>query len=121
LLAQVEYAQWHPFDEREAIAVKQSLQDVGFLRQVHSVALIRACDLLPPRDVQSAKAYDLGNDLRLLELVIERGVQGVSQSLSELSWSRSDAIAMVMGSGNRTLVFTGPASLRAHILRPRTT
>ncbi len=121
LLAQVEFAKWHSFEEREAVAVKQSLQDVGFLRQVRSISLERACELQPPRDVQSARAYDLGNELRLLELVIERGVQGVSQSLSELSWSRSDAIAMVMANGNRTLVFTGPVSIHSHILRPRTT
>ena len=121
LLAQVEYAQWHTVDEREAVTVKQSLQDIGFLRQVHGIALLRACELQPPRDVTSAKAYDLGNDLRLLELVIDRGVHGVSQTLTDLAWSRSDAIAMVMGQGNRTLVFTGPASIHAHILRPRTT
>ncbi len=121
LLAQVDYAQWHDFDEREAVAVKQALQDVGFLRQVHRIALVRTCELQPPRDVRSAIAYDLGNDLRLLDLVIERGVQGVTQSLTDLPWSRSDAVAMAMSSGNRTLVFTGPASIHGHILRPRTT
>ena len=121
LLAQVQHAQWQPLDESEVVAVKRSLLDLGFLRYVQGVSFNGSCELRPPRDVQLARAYDLGNELVLLDLQIDRGVQGVHGTLNDLAWTRSDSAAYAMSSGNRTLVFTGPAAIRSHILRARTT
>lgn len=121
LLAQLDRAQWRPLAEEEARSLAQSLQAVGFLSQVRNIKLRGTCDLQPPRNVQSATAYDLDNDLILLDLIIDRGVQGVSRPLSQLPWTRSDIMAMAMADGNRTLVFSGPASLQSHILPHPTT
>lgn len=121
LLAQIQQAGWQPLDESEVVAVKRSLMDLGFLRYVHGVTFDGSCELHPPRDVQSARAFNLGSELVLLELQIDRGVQGLSSTLNDLAWSRSDSVAYAMSSGNRTLVFTGPANIRGHILRARTT
>ncbi len=121
LLAQLPLAKWQAFDESEAVAVKQSLLNLGFLRYVHSIAFEGECELQPPHNVQRARAINLGNDMVLLELRIDRGVQNVGSTLNELAWSRSDSAAYAMSSGNTTLVFTGPTNIRGHILRARTT
>jgi len=121
LLDQVQRTQWRTLTEADAVAIKRSLQDVGFLRQVRSVSLVGVSQLQPPRNIHSATAYDFGSQLVLLDLIIERGVQRISQSLSELPWSRSDTVAFAMSSEQRTLVFAGPASIRDHILPAQTT
>jgi hypothetical protein len=77
--------------------------------------------LQPPRSIQHAAAYDFGSDMVLFDLTIERGVQRVSHSLFELAWSRSDTIAYAMCSGQRTLVFVGPASIRQKNILPAQT
>ncbi len=121
LLAQLQQPQWQTLESDRALQVKQELEDVGFLRQVRGIALMRICPLQPPLYVQSARALDLGNELTLLELTIERGVQGLSSTLGELEWSRSDSVAVAMQRSHHTLVLTGPAALRSHILPARTT
>ena len=121
LLDQVQRTQWQTLTDSEAVAIKRSLQNIGFLRQVRSVSLARCIQLQPPRNIHRATAYDFGGKLVLLDLIIERGVQRISHSLSELPWSRSDTVAFAMSSEQRTLVFAGPASIRAHILPAQTT
>jgi hypothetical protein len=107
--------------ESQDVAVKASLHDIGFLRQVPNLSLKRVSNLLPPRHIQRATAYDLGGNLVLFDLNIERGVQRASLLLSKLEWSRSDVIAFAMSSEQRTLVLAGPPSIRNHILRGPTT
>ena len=121
LLAQLEQPQWTALTSEQSADLKRDLDELGFLRQVGGIVLVAICDLRPPMYVQSARAVDLGNELILLELTIERGVQGVSAVLGKLEWSRSDSMAVAMQRDNRTLVLTGPATLRAHILPARTT
>ncbi len=121
LLAQLPHAKWQAFNESEAVAVKQSLLNLGFLRYVHSIAFESACELQPPHNVQHARAVNLGNEMVLLELRIDRGVQNVGSTLNELAWSRSDSAAFAMSSGNATLVFTGPTNIRRPLVRARTT
>jgi len=120
LLNGIDGATWQDLTEVDAVAVKQSLQDVGFLRQVRNVALVRFSQLQPPSNIQRAKAYKFNEEFVLLDLVIERGVQQLSASLTELPWGRSDTVAFAMSSAPRTLVFVGPASLRDHILPAQT-
>ena len=122
LLDQVERAEWQSLTGVETDAIKRSLQAVAFLRQVSSISLFRVTKLQPPRNVKAATAYDLGDKVVLFDLTIERGVQGVSNFLTELAWSRSDMVAFAMASKQRTLVLAGPASIRrTHILPPQTT
>lgn len=120
LLNGIDGATWQDLTEADALAVKQSLQDVGFLRQVRNVALVRFSQLQPPSNIQRAKAYKFNEEFVLLDLVIERDVQRLSTSLTELPWGRSDTVAFAMSSAPRTLVFVGPASLRDHILPAQT-
>ena len=122
LLDQVKRTAWQSLTPTQAVAVKRSLQDVGFLQQVLSVSLIGISELQPPLNVLRATAYDFGSEMVLFDLTIERGVQSISHSLRELAWPRSGTLAFAMSSEQRTLVFAGPpASIRKHILPAQTT
>jgi hypothetical protein len=121
LLDQIKGADWQTLSPAQAVAVNGSLQAVGFLRQVRGVTLTAVCSLQPPSNIQSAMAYDFGNDIVLLDLTIERRVQQISHTLRELAWPRSGTIAFAMSSEQRTLVIAGPASMRRNILPPQTT
>lgn len=120
LLVQIQNADWQALTEADAVAIRRSLHDIGFFGQVRNVTLDRMCTLQPVRSVHRAIAYDFGNKLTLLDLTIERGVQRVTRSFTELPSSRSDTLAYAMSSEQRTLVFAGPASIREHILRAQT-
>lgn len=120
LLVQIQNADWQTLTEADAVAVKRSLHEIGFLGQVRNVTLNRMCTLQPVRSVQRAIAYDFGNKLTLLDLTIERGVQRVTRSFTTLPSPRSDTLAFAMSAENRTLVFTGPVSISEHILRAQT-
>lgn len=121
LLDQLKRTEWQKLTAAEAVAIKRSLQDIGFLSQVRGVSLMGFSQLQPPRNIQDATAYDFGSEMVLFDLTIERGVQRVSHSLCELAWSRSDTIAYAMCSGQRTLVFAGPASIRQKNILPAQT
>ena len=121
LLSELEKADWQVLSDADAVAVKRSLQDVGFLRQVGNVSLVRVTHLQSLRSVQRVTAYKFDKEFVLLDLTIERGVQRVSHVLNELPWNRSDTVAFAMSAEDRTLVFAGPAILRHHILPAQTT
>ncbi len=121
LLDQLQKPNWQPLTDADTVAINRSLQEVGFLRQVTNVALIGVSQLEPPRNIHRATAYTFGNQMVLLDLIIERGVQGVPHYLTDLSWSRSDIVAFAMSRENRTLIFAGPESIRPHILPAQTT
>jgi hypothetical protein len=120
LLNGLEKADWKILTEADAVAVRHSLQDVGFLRQVHNVALVHESSLEPLSNVQRVTAYKFNEDLVLLDLIIERGVQRVAQSLTQLPWGRSDMVAFAMSHARRTLIFVGPPRITDHILPPQT-
>jgi hypothetical protein len=107
--------------ESQDVAVKASLHDIGFVRQVPNVSLKRVSNLQPPRHIQRATAYDLGGNLVLFDLNIERGVKRASLLLRDLEWSSSDTIAFAMSSEQRTLVLAGPPGIQNYILRAPTT
>ena len=90
LLDQLNRTEWQRLTTAEAVAVKRSLLDIGFLSQVRGVSLMGVSQLQPPRNIQHATGYDFGNEMVLFDLTIERGVQRVSHSLRELAWSRSE-------------------------------
>ena len=121
LLDQLKRTAWQELTAAEAVVIRRSLQDIGFFSQVRGVMLMGVSRLQPPRSIQHATAYDFGNGMVLFDLTIERGVQRVSQALCELAWSRSDTLAFAMSSGQRTLVFAGPASIRQKNILPAQT
>jgi hypothetical protein len=123
LLTQIESGSvgWLSITEEKQIAF---LREVGFLRQVRNVELAGFCELRPGRSMQSATAYNLGPDRRggpivLLDVTIERGVQGITHSLSELPQPRSDSysLAGMRAADNppRLLVMAGHVDLRKYI------
>lgn len=118
---QLKQADWQALNNSEAVAIRTSLQDVGFLRQVRNVSFKRVTSLQPPRHIQLAKVYDLGSNLVLFDLTIQRGVHHLSLVLSELDWPRSDTRAFAMCLDQRTLVFAGPAGIQGHIFTTPTT
>ena len=75
LLNELEIADWQVLSDADAVAVKRSLQDVGFLRQVGNVSLVRVTQLQSFRSVQRVTAYKFDKEFVLLDLTIERGVQ----------------------------------------------
>ncbi len=102
------------------------LREIGFLRQVRGVGLVGFCKLRASRNIEEATAYNLGADGRgglliLLDLVVERGVQGLTRSLTELPQNRSDAYSLAaMQAGDRLLVMAGHVDLDRYILRGQT-